>query len=249
LAAGYLRSLGLAVEPATARQLWHHVLAIIYSPAYLAENSGGLRQGWPRVPLPGDADLFAASAALGARLAALLDPDTPVPGVTTGSPRPELRFIAVPTTKPGGSRDWRLTGWGTRTDKGITMPGRGRADLRPYAEAEAATAPHSSALGARTRDVSLSATTYWSNVPEAVWESRVGGYQVLKKWLSYRDHSIIGRALDAEEVSHFQETARRIAAVLLLGPDLDASFRDCSAMHQDLAVEGIDSAGADTPLD
>lgn len=54
----------------------------------------------------------------------------------------------------------------------------------------------------------------------------IGGCQVPKKWLSYRDHSIIGRALSAEEAGHIQQTARRIAAVLLLGPNLDAPYRD-----------------------
>ena len=65
----------------------------------------------------------------------------------------------------------------------------------------------------------------WRNVPEQVWEFRIGGYQVLKKWLSYRDHSILDRALTAEEVGHVQATARRVAAILLLGPDLAAAPR------------------------
>ena len=54
---------------------------------------------------------------------------------------------------------------------------------------------------------------------------------MLKKWLSYRDHSIIARPLSAEEVGHVQQAARRIAAVLLLGPALDASYQDCVLAH------------------
>ena len=42
------------------------------------------------------------------------------------------------------------------------------------------------------------------------------GYQVLKKWLSYREHKVLGRPLSPEEVQHFSTTARRIAAILQL---------------------------------
>ena len=116
----YLSSLGLEVSQSTTRFVWDHALATTYSPAYLAENAAGIRQGWPRIPLPNTADLLRASAALGEQVAALVDPDTPVPGVSTGAIRPELASIAVPTTVPGVQRDWRITGWGSRSDKGIT---------------------------------------------------------------------------------------------------------------------------------
>ena len=53
------------------------------------------------------------------------------------------------------------------------------------------------------------------NVPAAVWTYRLGGYQVLKKWLSYRERAILDRPLLPDEVQHFTDTARRIAAILL----------------------------------
>ena len=62
----------------------------------------------------------------------------------------------------------------------------------------------------------------------------LGGYQVIKKWLSYREHNTIERALSEEEVSHVQAIARRLAAILLLGPRLDASYRACALAHQRL---------------
>ena len=40
-----------------------------------------------------------------------------------------------------------------------------------------------------------------------------GRYQVLKKWLSYRERDILGRALKPEEVQYFADTARRIGAI------------------------------------
>ena len=231
-AVNWLREIGLNASPETSRLLWHHALAITYSPAYLAENAAGIRQGWPRIPLPGNADLLRASATLGERLAALLDPEANVPGLGQGL----LASIAIPSTAPTATRDWRLNGWGSRTDKGVTMPGRGKTDLRPYAATEAAAQEQAALLGAQTHDVWMNGASFWKNVPDAVWESHIGGYQVLKKWLSYRDHSIIARPLSQEEVAHIQATARRLAAILLMGPDLDANYRASAEAHVPLPV-------------
>jgi hypothetical protein len=223
----WLAKIGLAPDGASARLVWRHALAITYSPAYLAENAAGIRQGWPRVPLPQNADLLRQSAALGEQLAALLDPDTSVDCVTAGKIRPELAAIAVPT----GQNFALSAGWGNRTENGVTMPGKGRSTSRAYAETEAATASHAAILGKKTRDIYLNETSFWKNIPEAVWETHIGGYQVLKKWLSYREKTIIGRDLKPEEIRHVMETARRLAAILLLGPGLDASFRACAEAH------------------
>ena len=72
------------------------------------------------------------------------------------------------------------------------------------------------ALGDTTFDIYLNDRAHWRNVPAAVWRYKLGGYQVLKKWLSYRERNILGRPLRPEEVQHFTDTARRIAAILLV---------------------------------
>ena len=64
------------------------------------------------------------------------------------------------------------------------------------------------------RIAALNDRAYWRNVPASVWGYRLGGYQVLKKWLSYRERKVLGRSLLPEEVQHFTDTARRIAAIL-----------------------------------
>jgi len=79
-------------------------------------------------------------------------------------------------------------------------------------------------LGARTCDVYLNDSVYWQNVPSGVWEYTLGGYQVLKKWLSYREEKLLGRSITIEETRYVTEVARRIAAILLLGPDLDRNY-------------------------
>jgi hypothetical protein len=234
-AAEWCAALGLPVTAETSRLVWEHVLAVAYSPAWLEQNADAIRQGWPRVPLPASADLLRSSAALGARIAVLLDPHTSVPGVTTGTPRPELAAIAVPVTVPGKSRDWCLTaGWGARSENGVTMPGRGRLASRPYAPNERATEAAGALLGSKTCDVWMNDSSYWRNIPEQVWSLKIGGYQVIKKWFSYREYGIIERALTEDEVSHVQEISRRLAAILLLGPELDDNYLACATAHRPL---------------
>ena len=220
----YLDRLDLGVE-----DLFHHALAVLHDPAYREANAGALRMEWPRIPLPGwpDGDVPGAaeelltSAARGRELAALLDPETPVAGVTAGALRPELAAIAVPSTADGRNMngdDFALTvGWGHFGTGNAVMPGQGRALKRDYTAAERqALGDGVSVLGDNTFDVHLNGQAYWRNVPAAVWNYKLGGYQVLKKWLSYRESKVLGRKLKLEEVQHFTGTARRIAAVLML---------------------------------
>ena len=51
--------------------------------------------------------------------------------------------------------------------------------------------------------------------PINVWNYKLGGYQVLKKWLSYREQRVLGRPLLPEEVQHFTDVGRRIGGILL----------------------------------
>ena len=166
------------------------------------------------------AEALARSAARGRELARLLDSDRPVPSVTTGALRPEVAVIAVPATTDGRNMaggDFALTaGWGHYGAGGAVMPGQGRIVERAFApEERAALGGTLPALGQTTFDVYLNPRAFWRNVPAAVWHYKLGGYQALKKWLSYREASILGRPLHPEEVQHFTDTARRMKAILL----------------------------------
>ena len=214
---------------ANVEDLFHHVLAVLHDPAYREANAGALRMEWPRIPIlgwpdgdeVGAADELAESAARGRGFAALLDSDTPVPGVTSGALRPEIAVIAVPSTTDGGNMDGGdfdvTAGWGHFGSGQAVMPGQGRVVERSYTSEEREvvgdTVP---TLGDKTFDVYLNGRAYWRNVPASVWNYKLGGYQVLKKWLSYRERKVLGRGLRPEEVQHFVDTARRIASILKL---------------------------------
>lgn len=94
----YLAALG-----ANEHDLFYHIIALLHAPDFRAENAGALRQDWPRSPLPATLEALQASAALGQQSAALLDPETPVPGVTAGNIRTENRTIGAVTRVGGGS--------------------------------------------------------------------------------------------------------------------------------------------------
>ena len=97
------------------------------------------------------------------------------------------------------------------------MPGQGRTVERPYsAEERTALGDGINTLSETTFDIHLNDRAYWRNVPAAVWNYKLGGYQVLKKWLSYRERNVLGRPMKLDEVQHFTNTARRIAAILTL---------------------------------
>ena len=223
----YLHNMGMDVD-----DLFHHVVAVLHDPAYREANAGALRMEWPRIPLPGwpdgriegAAEEIAASAEHGRDLAALLDSDTAVRGVTTGPIRDELAVVAVPSTISGAnmtSEDFRLKAkWGHLGPSRAVMPGRGRSDERHFTAHERDNLGNAAErLGPSTFDIHLNDTAYWRNVPSAVWNYKLGGYQVLKKWLSYREHGVLGRPLMSDEVAHFMNTARRIAAILILTTD------------------------------
>ena len=165
------------------------------------------------------AHALAQSAARGRELARLLDSDTLVPGVTSGRLRPEIAAIAVPATTDGRNMagdDFALTaGWGHYGTGGAVMPGQGRIVERSFTpEERTAMSDALPALGETTFDVHLNARAFWRNVPAAVWGYKLGGYQVLKKWLSYRERAILSRSLHPEEVQHFTDTARRVGTIL-----------------------------------
>jgi hypothetical protein len=224
----------------TGDRIWLHVLAIGFSSAYLTENADGIRQDFPRIPLPARKELLAHSAELGRLVSALLDTETQMKGMTSNPIRAELKPIGSVSRVGGGSLgadDLALTvGWGHPGKGGVTMPGKGRIVERDYAPdekeairqgAEALGLTLDDALrllGPNTRDIYLNDIAFWRNVPARVWDYTIGGYQVIKKWLSYRERGMLGRALTPAEAREVRDMIRRIAALILLQPELDANY-------------------------
>lgn len=252
-----------------ARMVWNHVLAIVFSSAYLWENREGIGQGWPRIPFPGGKDADAAtnarargiletSAGLGKTVAELLNWNVDADDVMRGMTAAGLRNVArapwdeqsEASGKSESNPDVPVTmNWGKMTTDNAVLPAHGRLGSREFTAAEKqcleaaawAVGVHAGGayfcLGAETFDVHFNDDVCIANIPAKVWMFTVGGYQVLKKWLSYRETSILGRPLIRAEVEEFCQIPRRIAALLLLGPRLNRNY----AVVRDLSrpFEGV----------
>ncbi|HKS28372.1 MAG TPA: type ISP restriction/modification enzyme [Pyrinomonadaceae bacterium] len=260
-ARAYLASLGIEnvdEDADTAGLIWMHALAIGYSPAYLAENADGIRNDWPRVPLPSSVEALRRSALLGRGVADILSYDAGdesaragLQGITATPLRPEMKAIGVLAHAEGkqlkegkgeDAGDLALTAnWGYAGQKGVTMPGKGKIVTRAYTEEERAAIEEGARalglsaeeafrrVGEETTDVFLNDVAYWRNVPARVWDYYIGGYQVMKKWLSYRERELLGRDLTLKEANEVRDMSRRIAALRLLEPALDANYLDIKA--------------------
>ena len=74
----------------------------------------------------------------------------------------------------------------------------------------------------------MSTSTMWpigKTFPRVFGSNTIGGYQVIKKWLSYRELELLGRPLTPDEAREVMNMARRIAAIVLLEPALDANYQ------------------------
>jgi hypothetical protein len=245
--------------------LFYHLVSVLHSPLFGADNADALRLDWPRVPLPGARQLLLASGALGRQVAALLGTEAAVNGVTAGNLRAELKVIGVPARVGGGNlnplSELDVTArWGIAGKGGVCMPAKGKVTERAYVPEERAAVAQGAAalgldeatalacLGEKTCDVYLNNVAYWRNVPAKVWAYTLGGYQVVKKWLSYREKALLGRGLRLEEVGEVRDMARRIAALLLLRPALDVNYQAVKAAPYSWPRTAVGLAETDTPV-
>ncbi len=231
-ARNYLTQLGITdlESPTVASLISFHVLATCFSQQYLTNHRDAILADWPRVPMPSSSAALKKSAALGERIAGLLDPDTQIAGVTQGKIEPVLARLAVLSRtdgKPLKPADLALSaGWGYRTKTGVIMPGSGRVKI-----CDSYTPEQCTEMGAQAAqmlgppiDVALNDIASWQSVPSNVWEYRIGGYQVVKKWLSYREEPVLGRPLTKDEAREVTNMVRRLAAIILMTDELNANY-------------------------
>ena len=125
-----------------------------------------------------------------------------------------------------GQGDLAVTaGWGIVQPRAV-MPGAGKYDVRERGatDSEGLTNEDRDVLGEQVLDIYLNDHARWRGVPGAAWDYKIGGFQVLRKWLSYRDKRVLGRDLTTAETRTFTTIARRLTALVLLGSKLDTNY-------------------------
>ena len=207
-----------------ARSLFRATLALCHSPQFEADHKDSLAQDWAHIPLPKEAARFRQLAELGERVATLLNPNEDAASVIAKTLGRGARTLGVLTCNDRAKI--------SEPDLILTRSyyGAARGDWREHpVDDVAAWYPE---WGAVTGDLYINDDVCFANVPAGVLRYEMGGYPVLKKWLGYR-HSERrdGKPLSLVEAEHFAGMVRRIAALLVLGTELDtaygAAIEDC----------------------
>jgi len=65
--------------------------------------------------------------------------------------------------------------------------------------------------------LSINKTQYFEGLPEEVYNSHIGGYQVCQKWLKDRK----GRTLTEEEIEHYQKIVVALNETIRIMEEID----------------------------
>lgn len=211
---------------------WFHVLAICYSPKYITENSDMLSIDWPRVPIPKDREDLNHSVSFGKRVSALLDIENITVGVEDVLDNSVRGFGLIQ------HNDLRINvGWGRRSKNGI-LGGAGKLKFRSWDKNEkdalvelfdlfGIEQVNGFNIVGKAIDVYLNNQSYWKGVPEAVWNFQIGRHLVLKKWLSYREESLLGRAIHPSEARLVTSIVWRLMTLVMMSKQLDENYESC----------------------
>ncbi len=209
----------LTGEPAAklVLQLFHLALAVGHAPAYHADHQEALAQDWLHLPIPRERKILERAAGLGAAVATLIDPHRDATRVLRDVLGSDARALAVLAAKGGR----RMAESDLLVEYSFYGASAGSWRSRPPVDGETVR----EAWGSETGDLWLNSTVYLRHVPAKVWKFELGGYPVLKKWLGYREAKRRnGQPLALAEAQHLRSMAQRIAALLALEDDLNATY-------------------------
>ena len=208
-------------------KLFRTAFAVLHAPSYQAEHKSALAADWAHLPIPKDVKFLDRLVVAGEQVTRLLDSGRDAGDVIKailGADRARalgpLKRIDGQQVRPDDLKV-TVTFWGG---------GKGRWIPRVYTADELPATEFGNAWGDRTGDLYINDDAYFSNVPELIWHYELGGYPVLKKWLGYRQADRRdGKPLTDDERRWLREVIQRIAALLALGPSLDALYQEVGA--------------------
>ena len=68
--------------------------------------------------------------------------------------------------------------------------------------------------------VYINGSQYFEGITPKIWEYQIGGYQVIRKWLSYRK----GRVLNSEDIKHICKTATALSKTIEIQKEIDLIY-------------------------
>lgn len=200
------------------RDLFRYGAAITHAPQYETDHKDSLAQDWPRIPISKDRVQFEEIVKLGEKVSCLLNPLGDAGSILKATLGKDAKTLGVVQRVGGGSVGEsdlvvEYSYYGAAT---------GKWDERAVKETEAARPE----WGDLTGDLYLNESIYLGNVPAELWRYELGGYPVLKKWLGYRQSNRRGESpLTLKELDELRAIIHRIAALLILRPQLDAAYQ------------------------
>jgi hypothetical protein len=182
--------------------VFHYAYAIFHAPSYRERYAEFLKLDFPRVPITSDSGLFRRLRAFGEKLVALHTlrehgPEEISFDVPGSNQVEQVTYVPPFQQSPGGQRlSLRKQRLAARRADGLQPGRRGR--------------------------VYINATQCFEGIPPAVWQFRIGGYQVAEKWLKDRR----GRALGHDDLEHYQRTLGALAETRTLMAQIDSLIAD-----------------------
>jgi len=164
-------------------RLFRVAFAALHAPAYQAEHKSALSADWAHLPIPRDPKLFDRLVAVGETVSRLLDATRDVSADIESVIGAARAHALGPLKRTDGHQlqqdDLKVT---------VTYWGGGKGKWKPrgFVTEEVPADEYAEGWGGRTGDLYLNEDAFFANVPERVWTYQLGGYPVLKKWLSYR---------------------------------------------------------------
>jgi hypothetical protein len=168
--------------------IFYYAYAVFHSPAYRERYAEFLKIDFPRLPLTSDKKLFAKLVKLGKQLV-------------------DFHLLRTPKVEKF------ITTFPVAGDNTVDKP-------RFAPEPSEGSDPSASSQDRPSEGLGrvwINKSQYFGDVPEGVWNFKVGGYQVCEKWLKDRKK----RALSSDEVLHYQRVVVALKETMRLMGEVD----------------------------
>ena len=172
--------------------VFYYAYAVFHSPTYRSRYAEFLKIDFPRLPLTSDKKLFAALVAKGKELVELH---------LLKSAKVEDFVTTYPVAGENCVEKVSFLVEDHISRRGAEIAEKTKPIIQPI----------------RVGKVWINATQFFGNVPEAVWNFKIGGYQVCDKWLKDRK----GRVLSGEDISHYQRVVVSLKETMRVMKEID----------------------------
>ncbi|MFN6180998.1 MAG: type ISP restriction/modification enzyme, partial [Dolichospermum sp.] len=176
----------------TAENIFYYIYAVFHSPQYRQRYSQFLKIDFPRLPLTSNNELFNQLVIKGEKLVNLhLMKNLP----------------PTPMTKSETSTTANLPLFNGEERGAIHYQGDGKNEITQVK------------YNTNKQQILINQNCYFSGVSPIVWEFKIGGYQVLDKWL--KDRKSVNIYLSDAEITHYQKIIIVVIETIKLMTEID----------------------------